>query len=708
VEVLCYEEIDMPYSTITQLPPSVQKLPKHAQEIYKSAFNASYDSAKDEPRAHAIAWAAVKRDYHKVGDRWVAKEAVHPHGAHTCVCPKCGAITEVAANVKCNTQDCPECGTRMRAEEIGERRDSKEANMDVMSDQEKRGILQAALVTEYQVQQSSPIPGTITVEDVWESEIIYSVDGQTYQATYEISEDGPIFGEPRKVARQTVYKPMEALQTAYADLIQEAGKRNASSDASRVKKIMELCQELLSSEDVDVSKVKKAVTETTSVLAWLREQAATKTEEGKSYPAEAYAYVADAHKPSTWKLRLWESPDQNVTKAQLGRAAAALSPGGFRGQKVIIPVSEVAVVKRKVRTEYRKLNVDEDDIPRWVKETETREVIQNYIPLTEAKIDKGRATVTVIRPGFNATKDRYYPAEVLQRDYGIFEGQKMYADHPTEEEDKARPERSIKDWVATLSEVTCDEQGVVTGVAEIIEPWLMTKLASLRQKGMLSDMGISINAVGSASKSTIDGTETLVIEKLVAARSVDFVTEPGAGGIVTFYESDRHDIDLVEIGTLRERRPDLVKALEAAVRAEIKQEVLHKMELETQVKELQDQVGTLTTANDELRAKIVEAEKAQAKAEAQATIKEAVAGAELPEAAKAKLLERFTDAETAEGIEEAIQSERDYIAQLAESGKVKNLGGTAPNPDKDREALKESFKGMGLTDEQAETAARGR
>ena len=51
---------------------------------------------------------------------------------------------------------------------------------------------------------------------------------------------------------------------------------------------------------------------------------------------------------------------------------------------------------------------------------------------------------------------------MLKRDYKIFEGQKMYADHPTEAEDKARPERSIRDWVATLSEVTCDENGVVT------------------------------------------------------------------------------------------------------------------------------------------------------------------------------------------------------------------------------------------------------
>ncbi len=189
--------------------------------------------------------------------------------------------------------------------------------------------------------------------------------------------------------------------------------------------------------------------------------------------------------------------------------------------------------------------------------------MRTFTPLTEAKIDKGRATVIVIKPGFNESGDRYYPAEVLKRDFGIFEGMKMYADHPTEEEDQARPERSITDWVATLLSVSVDEAGVVTGVAEIIEPWLMTKLATLREKKMLNSMGISINAIGSASKGEIDGKETLIIERLVAAKSVDFVTEPGAGGIVTFYEADRgQDIDLVDVSVLREKRPDLIEIIE--------------------------------------------------------------------------------------------------------------------------------------------------
>lgn len=89
----------------------------------------------------------------------------------------------------------------------------------------------------------------------------------------------------------------------------------------------------------------------------------TKTENGVEFPAAAYAYVGDPEKTDTWKLRLWESPETKVTVAQLGRAAAAFSAGGFRGNKVEIPSADVAGVKAKIRAEYKKLGVKPEDIP---------------------------------------------------------------------------------------------------------------------------------------------------------------------------------------------------------------------------------------------------------------------------------------------------------------------------------------------------------
>lgn len=72
----------MPYKAIEELPEGVTNvLPKHAQDIYKEAFNSAYDEYKDaedrrgdddrETVAHKVAWAAVKKKYEKGADeRW--------------------------------------------------------------------------------------------------------------------------------------------------------------------------------------------------------------------------------------------------------------------------------------------------------------------------------------------------------------------------------------------------------------------------------------------------------------------------------------------------------------------------------------------------------------------------------------------------------------------------------------------------------------
>ena len=651
----------MPYSTINDLPENLKHLPTGAKTIFMKAFNAAHEQYKgDDAKASATAWTAIKAKYKKVDDSWVAKESS-------------------------------------------------------LSDDNKKDLLNKALSDQYQVTPDETIPKTISIDDVFDEHIIYRVNSKIFKASYQLDDEGNItFGEPAEVIVQKQYSPVESLQDTYSEIIQEAGRRNASLDSDRIKKIMMLCQELLSSDAPDTSKLKKATKEAKTILAWVKEQEAVRVEDGVSYPAEAFAYTPDKNNPDKWKLRIWESAELGVTKDQLSKVAASLSPGGYKGKLTLIKASDLPAVMRNTRAAYRSIGIDDDDMSRWVKEDMTRELAQNYIPLTEATFNKGRAKVIVIKPGFNASEDRYYPAEMLKRDYKVFEGQKMYADHPTEQEEKSLPERSIKNtgWVAVLKQVQCDENGVVTGVAEIIEPWLMEKLATLRDKKLLSEMGISINAVGRASKAIIEGKKTLVIEELTGARSVDFVTEPGAGGIVTFYESDRsRDLDLVELSGLKEKRPDLVKLIEADVRKQILGEVKKKMELEERVTELEGLNKTLTTENADLKTKMEEADKAKAKAEAQATVKEAVDKAELPEAAKEKLIERFKDADSAEGIVEAIQSEKDYIAKLSEAGKPKAMGNSNKStPEADQKALKESFKRMHpeWTDAQIETATSGR
>ena len=95
-------------------------------------------------------------------------------------------------------------------------------------------------------------------------------------------------------------------------------------------------------------------------------KAAMKTENGEQFPAEAFAYAPDPETPSSWKLRLWETNADRETARQVGAALAALSPGGFRGNRVAIPAADLAGVKARVRAAWVKLH-PEQDVPMILK-----------------------------------------------------------------------------------------------------------------------------------------------------------------------------------------------------------------------------------------------------------------------------------------------------------------------------------------------------
>ncbi len=74
----------MPYKNNEDLPESViHVLPKHAQDIYREAFNHAWteykdlnsrrDGASQEETAHKVAWAAVKKKYQKIKEKWQEK-----------------------------------------------------------------------------------------------------------------------------------------------------------------------------------------------------------------------------------------------------------------------------------------------------------------------------------------------------------------------------------------------------------------------------------------------------------------------------------------------------------------------------------------------------------------------------------------------------------------------------------------------------------
>lgn len=86
------------------------------------------------------------------------------------------------------------------------------------------------------------------------------------------------------------------------------------------------------------------------------EEGEHQTRDGLPFPADAFLYVPDPEKPSTWKLPFKEyvGGELQVTRRSLARAALALAhPSGFRGQKVDLEPEERLKAMRKLVALYK-------------------------------------------------------------------------------------------------------------------------------------------------------------------------------------------------------------------------------------------------------------------------------------------------------------------------------------------------------------------
>jgi hypothetical protein len=163
-------------------------------------------------------------------------------------------------------------------------------------------------------------------------------------------------------------------------------------------------------------------------------------------------------------------------------------------------------------------------------------------PLSEAVFDavKGEVTLTIIRPGFNATQSRYYTPAAVASVVEAMRGRKMYLDHATPTEQREQPERSVKDIAAVLTETWVAPDGSGKGKATLVHPEFRALVEQMARSGLLPQLGASINAVGTGEKAFLEGVETFRVTAIDAAdpfRSVDWVTEPGAGGRAELLES---------------------------------------------------------------------------------------------------------------------------------------------------------------------------
>lgn len=329
----------------------------------------------------------------------------------------------------------------------------------------------------------------------------------------------------------------------------------------------------------------------------------------------------------------------------------------------------------------------------------------------------GKLTMTIIKPGFNTSKSRYYKESTLKRDHKIFEGAKMFVNHATKAEENSRPEGDVNQWVAQVGKTWTESDGTVMGEAAVIDPVFRAKLDRLAETKLLGEMGVSIRAIGESYQGEVEGVNTAVVESFIAARSVDFVTYPGAGGRIETIEADAaradaHDLELVTETQLRSRRPDLVLLVES--------KVIKETEMQKTVEQLEKELRESAEANTKLTAELKEKDNAILKANAKVAIGALLTESKLPAKAQERLAKQFAEALNADGVKEAIEAEREYIKALggtatpAAGSGVRNMGtassvneGATDGTEK-KVNLVESFKLMGLSEEEAKIAAKGK
>lgn len=326
----------------------------------------------------------------------------------------------------------------------------------------------------------------------------------------------------------------------------------------------------------------------------------------------------------------------------------------------------------------------------------------DFVPLSEAAVrSDGTALLKIIAPGWGSSG--YYPAEVLKRDGpAVFRtGLKGFWDHPTPTEEAERPEGTLE---KLASELVSDARWQDNGPAG---PGLYahTRVFSPYQEAvneLAPHIGVSIRAAGRTAQGEAEGRKGPIVQQLVSARSVDWVTMPGAGGQV---------VQMFEAARSRQQ------ARQQAASDNNQGGEMDK-EFETKLAEAQAQIGALQTANARLAEALV-------LRDAREAVRDQLATAAVPDVTKVRLVEQLSEnPPTKDGaldrealatrVSEAVKTETAYLAEAAGygSGRIQGMGASeaaaAAKPEEMAGKMREAFGALGLSESEAKTAAGGR
>jgi len=332
----------------------------------------------------------------------------------------------------------------------------------------------------------------------------------------------------------------------------------------------------------------------------------------------------------------------------------------------------------------------------------------------------GKLPLKIIAPGWGTSG--YYSPDILaeaDRNNIFPAGTKMFWDHPSITEAVERPERSLRDLAATFDgPAKWNAQGP-KGPGLYADVTVFTQFREAVWE-MAPHIGPSIRALGPVKFGEAEGKKGPIVEGIIAAQSVDFVTAPGRGGeILQLFEAARPAAVPPVPPQGPETNPPTPQGDDAVELQEAQRLIGEK---DTKITSLEESVRTLTGERDDWRTKAERAEGAYILREAKdLATSELAKNQVLPDIVKTRLIEQVSrnpqvndkgeldkDKLTSQ-LTEAIKTEVAYIAAITGSGKVTGLGGDpAPEGEGVTKALQESFQALGLDEKQAAAAASGR
>lgn len=345
-----------------------------------------------------------------------------------------------------------------------------------------------------------------------------------------------------------------------------------------------------------------------------------------------------------------------------------------------------------------------------VTESIEAEVGGDVVELAERAVrDDGSILLKVIQPGWGSSG--FYPKDVLERDAptAFPAGTKMYWDHPTADEASARPERSLRDLAAETLEPARFREDGPAGPGAYARAKVFGSYAQPVEE-LAPHIGVSIRASGMKREGMAEGRKGAIIEKIVAGKSIDFVTQAGAGGqVLSLFEAARG-------GTL--------PAQSEGTQQEVDVDEKRVQELiEEATKPIVEKATALESENKELRERVARHDEAALVASAREFVTKRMAAVMLPATTRQRLTESVSmgatlkdgalDTEALEkATDEALRVEVAYLQSVGVgTGAVRSLGESAsgdPSPEEAAKDLGAAMGRLGLTEAASAVAAKGR